>query len=374
MKLAPFLLDEWLDTKTAVPGAIRHHLAASTGPHWTVKELLDLEPGALERVLGIEVVYSRAKGSDELRGALAEMLGADPEEIQITTGASEALHVLFAWAAEPGANVVMPAPCFPPTSAVPRALGLEVRTYRLRRENGFAVDLDEVRSLLDGRTRLLLVNSPHNPTGAALSEGELAALHDLAAERGIGFVSDEVYSPISAGTPPASAVRLPRATIVSDFSKAFCLSGTRVGFLLERDARRRAYATNAREMFTVTNAPLEEALAAVAVRNRETIFARANETVRPNLAELERFLARHADLFRWVRPSGGMIAFPWLASGEDSRPLCEYLAERGVLVVPGDCFGAPDHVRIGFGATAPAEFARALSVLDELLLERRAAA
>jgi aspartate/methionine/tyrosine aminotransferase len=301
------------------------------------------------------------------------MLGASAEEIQITTGASEALHVLAAWASERGGNVVLPAPCFPPMRALPSALGLEVRSYRLRRENGFALDLDEVKALLDDDTRYVLVNTPHNPTGAVLSASELAALHELTSSRGIPLLSDEVYTPIADGGLPPSASRLPGAVVVGDLSKALCLPGVRIGFILDRDARRRAYLLNARETFTVSNGPLDEAIAALAVRNRDVFYAKARETVRTNLPVLDDLLARRGDLFASVRPRGGMTAFPWLADNRDARALCLELANNGVLIVPGDCFDAPAHARIGFGATPPADFARGIARLDEILAARVAA-
>jgi aspartate/methionine/tyrosine aminotransferase len=367
MKLEKFLLDEWLETMTARPGAIEYHLASSTGPHWTLRELLALEPELEEELRDLELIYSRATGGSPLREALAEMLGAEPSQVQIVTGAAEGLLILSVLAAESGANVVVPEPCFPPTRALPQAFGLEVRSYRLRAESGFALDLDEVKRMVDGGTRFLLVNTPHNPTGAVLSREELTALHDLCASRGIPFVSDEVYSPIGQGTEVVSAAPLPHATVLGDLSKAFCLSGLRVGFLLERGDQRREEYLNARELFTVTNAPLEEALAALAVRRRETIFERARRVTRENLALLEDFFERHADVFGWVRPQGGMTAFPWLRASADARPFCVRLAESGVLVVPGDCFGAPAHFRIGYGANGPEDFANALDRVEAAL-------
>jgi aspartate/methionine/tyrosine aminotransferase len=375
MKLAPFLLDQWLESKTENPGAIAYHLASSTGPHWTTRELLALEPGALERALETELVYARATGSAELREALAEMLGASADEVQVVIGASEAILILATLAATPGANVVLPAPCFPPTRGIPDAFGLDVRLYRLRREAGHAVDLDEVRSLVDERTTLLFVNTPHNPTGAVLSREELAALHDIAAERGIPFVSDEVYRPISpTGDEVPSAASLPHATVIGDLSKALCHSGLRVGYMLERDRGRMAEYLNARQTFTVSNGSLDEMLAAVAVRQRDVIFRKAEETARANMALFDELMSRHSDVFGLVRPRGGMTAFPWLRSGANARPLCEELAARGVLVVPGDCFGEPSHIRVGLGATDPAEFAAALTVMDEVLAAKAVAA
>jgi aspartate/methionine/tyrosine aminotransferase len=258
---------------------------------------------------------------------------------------------LFFLEAAPGVNVVLPNPGFPTNTALPDSLGIEIRYYALRPENQFRIDLDEIHNLVDLNTRILLVNSPHNPTGAVLTDHEMESLHDFCAERGIQFVSDEVYHPVYHGEAMRSASRLPHATILGDFSKALCLSGLRVGWIIERDAARRKRYLNARSYFTVSNTAVSERLATLALRHRDAIYERARKVATANLALLDQVFAEHGDLLRWVRPQGGMTAFPSLASGEDAREFCRRVAKRGVLMAPGDCFGMPSHFRLGFAAT-----------------------
>ena len=198
MKLPPFLLDQWLDQKFSANTSIEYDLGSSTGPVWTFRELLALAgDGGLERLLDTALSYTPAGGSLELRQAIASMENVDPDDVQVVTGAAEALVILFFLAAEPGVNVVLPSPGFPTNMALPEGLNIEIRRYTLRPENGFAVDLDQIRGLVDQNTRIVLVNSPHNPTGAVLSDKEMESLHDFCAERGIQFISDEVYHRIS---------------------------------------------------------------------------------------------------------------------------------------------------------------------------------
>lgn len=351
MKLAPFLLDKWLEQKSLPGSPIRHDLASSTGPSWTLQQLLGLAPDEMGSLLDLRLLYTTAAGSLDLREAIAAMQGVDPDHVQITTGAAEGLWILFFLAAEPGANVIVPRPGFPPNEAMPESLRLDVRSYNLRPENAFRIDVEEIRRLVDRQTRLVLVNTPHNPTGAVLAPDEMTAIHDLCADRGIPFVSDEVYHPIYHGASMWSAARLVHATVLGDFSKAFSLSGLRIGWMIERDAARREQYETARSYFTVTGTALGERLAALAVRHREAIFSRAQEISARNLSALDGFFADHGDIVRWVRPSGGMTAFPWLASGSDSRDFCRRLAGEGILVAPGDCFGIPEHFRLGFGVT-----------------------
>jgi aspartate/methionine/tyrosine aminotransferase len=367
MKLKPFLLDHWLNHYHFADPPIRYDLASSTGPVWTAEQVLDLMGEAQRRELNeTRLLYCNAPGTKELREAIAGMQGVDPDDVQITTGAAEALLILFFLAAEPAANVVLPFPGFPPFHALPESFGIETRYYHLRPENQFRIDLDEIKKQVDHNTRLILVNSPHNPTGTTLTDAELLSLHGFAAEREVQFVVDEVYHPIYHGQPTASAAALPRATVLGDFSKAFCLSGLRVGWIVERNRNRIEQYLNARCYFTVSNTPVGEAMALAAVRNREAIFSRVHSVSTPNLEALDAFFATLSGVLGWVRPGGGMTGFPWLINQTDSRAFCEKAAERGVLLAPGDCFGMPRHFRLGFGA-AEAGFTDALAELESLI-------
>src|SRR5882762_1380248 len=364
MQLMPFLLDAWLDR---YEHDIEFNLAASTGPTWTVNDILALaDDETRHRFLNHNLVYGRPAGANSLREAIAEMQGVPVEAVQIVTGASEALVALMWLAAEPGANVIIPLPGFATFSALPESLGLETRFYRVRRENGFRIELDEIKRLADSKTKLILVNSPHNPTGATIGDGEMEALHDFAVERGIQLVSDEVYHPIYHGKQTQSAARLPHATVISDLSKAFSIAGVRTGWMIEHDAQRRQQYWNARAYFSISNTTTGEILSEIAIRNRDAVLGKTQEVATQNLKLLESFMKEHREVLGWIPPQGGMTAFPWLVSGENARPFCQAAAERGILLAPGDCFDAPAHFRLGFAASAD-DFPRALDRLGEFV-------
>src|SRR6202163_2202290 len=135
MQLKPFLLDAWLDR---YEHDIEFNLAASTGPNWTVNDILALgDDETRYRFLNHNLVYSRPAGADSLREAIAEMQGVPVEAVQVVTGASEALVALMWLAAEPGANVIIPLPGFSTFSALPGSLCLGTRLYHVRRADGF---------------------------------------------------------------------------------------------------------------------------------------------------------------------------------------------------------------------------------------------
>jgi aspartate/methionine/tyrosine aminotransferase len=357
MQFKPFLLDAWFDQ---YEHNIEFNLGASTGPTWTVNEILSLaDDETRHRFLEHKLVYGHPGGADSLREAIAEMQHVPIETVQIVTGASEALVALMWLAAEPGANVIIPLPGFTTFSALPESLGLETRFYRLHRENGFRIDPDEIKRLTDSKTKLILVNSPHNPTGATIGDGEMEALHDFAAERGIQLVSDEVYHPIYHRRQTRSAARLPHVTVIADLSKAFSIAGVRTGWMIEQDAHRRQQYWTARAYFSICNSTTGEILSEIAIRKRDVVLGRTQEVATRNLKLLEHFMADHRDVFGWIPPVGGMTAFPWLVSGENDRPFCQAAAEHGILLAPGDCFDEPSHFRLGFAAAGD-NFSRAL--------------
>ncbi len=364
MQLKPFLLDMWLDN---YEHTTEFNLAASTGPVWTLNEILSLASDEeRERFLNHKVVYGRPAGADGLRAAIAEMQGVNFDAVQILTGASEALLILFWLAAEPGANVILPQPGYPPFSALPESLRLETRYYAVRKENNFQIDPEEIKRLADRNTKLILLNSPHNPTGATISDEELDGLHEFTSSRGIQLVSDEVYHPIYHGPATKSAARLPHATVIHDFSKAFPLSGVRTGWMIEHDPKRRERYWNARAYFSITNNTAGEMLAEIAMRHRNIVLGKTQQIATQNLRLVDTFMLEHRETLGWVAPRGGMTAFPWLVSGENSRAFCREAAEQGILLAPGDCFEEPSHFRLGFAAMTE-RFPDALDRLGEFV-------
>src|SRR5262249_25879136 len=186
--------------------------------------------------------------------------------------------------------------------------------------------------LADHNTKIILVNSPHNPTGAVMPEGELSTLHDFASERKIQLVVDEVYHPLFiSGVESKSAARLPHAIILSDLSNAFCFSGLRIGWLIDRDHHRIEQYLNARSYFTISNSPMTERMATFVVQHSEKIIARAGEVIARNVKILDSFFEENREFLRWIRPEGGTICFPWLTSGKNSRPFCEAMRNDGVF-------------------------------------------
>ena len=367
MKLPPFLLDHWLMAHQHGSPPIRYNLASSTGPAWTLGDLVALGgDGAREELDKLRLSYLPPEGGKLLRERIAQLYGVDPDWVIVTTGGSEALSMLLCLVAERNVSVVLPFPAFPATLVMAHAWSLQVRSYTLDRNLRFEQTADEVLRCINKMTRLVLVNTPHNPTGSVMAEQEMARLAASLGQRGIPLVVDEVYHPLYFGAQIPSAAKFPNTIVVSDFSKAFSLSGLRVGWIIDRDPIRRERLIDLRSYFTISGSPLTEALAAHTLAHREAVLLRLNEVAKANLVLLSHFMNDHRDMIGWVPPSGGTVAFPWLLDKRNARPLCRALAREGVLMAPGDCFGAPEHFRVGFGAQASG-FQEALEISSRVV-------
>jgi aspartate/methionine/tyrosine aminotransferase len=368
MDLKPFLLEQWL---AKFEQDIKYNLGASTGPRWTVDELLGLaDEDTRRRMLDLSLTYGAPAGTASLRRAIADFQGVSPDCVQVVTGAAEALLILFWLAAEPGANVIVPAPGFPPFSALPESFGLETRYYRFGRQRGFTVEVEEIEALVDRKTKLILVNNPHSPTGAILTDEQMDHLHAFTSHRGVQLVSDEVYHPIHHGDKIQSAARLAGVTVINDLSKAFSLPGLRIGWIIEHDAEKRERYWNARMFSTICSTSLGEFLAELAVNNRNTIVGKTQEIASRNLRVLTDFMHEHESVFGWIPPRGGMVGFPWMRDGRNARDFCLAAAREGLLLAPGDVYDQPEHFRIGMGASGDA-FLAAMEHLQHFLNDWR---
>jgi aspartate/methionine/tyrosine aminotransferase len=367
MNIEPFLLEQWIAKHQFASPPIRYDLAASTGPKWTVRDVLDMGGDEARQALDeTRVSYTPANGGIELRTQIARLHGVAPETVVVTTGASEALSALFCLLVEPNSNVVLPFPVFPGMPALARIWGYQLRSYELSRDDGFEHRAARILEAVDANTKLVLVNSPHNPSGAVAKPAELASLAEALAERKVPLVVDEVYHPLYFGPPAMTTARLANTVVISDMSKAFSLSGLRIGWVIDADASRRERLVEARGYFTISNSVVTEFLGALALQNAPRLLERLESVARSNLALLEDFMDANRDVVSWVPPVGGTVVFPWLNSGADARPFCEALAARGVLTAPGDCFNIPSHFRIGLGAQAEG-FADALAIATGVL-------
>jgi aspartate/methionine/tyrosine aminotransferase len=344
-------------------------LSSSDCETLAVADLLALEPGAEERLHSLRLGYTEAPGSQELRAAVAgryERL--EPDDVLALAAAEEGIFIAYHALLGPGDHAVVEAPCYGSAIEVARSTGAEVSLWQRRYEEDWAYDLGALERLLRADTRLIYLNSPHNPTGTQMPRAAFERVVELASERSIVLFSDEVYR----GLEHAVAERLPAACDLYDqaislnaVSKAYGLPGLRVGWLASRD-RGLIERIRALKLYTTicSSAP-SELLVALALRHGEHLIERSRQLVLANLPLLDAFLERRRELFEWIRPSAGPIGFPRVSGDFDVQAWCEQIAaQASVLLLPGAVYEQPRHVRLGFGR---ANLPQALERLDAYL-------
>ena len=236
-----------------------------------------------------------------------------------------------------------------------------------------ALDVAALRRTVTPRTRLIVLNVPHNPTGAALDADTLHEVAAIAADAGATLLVDEVYRFLEHGPGervPAGADLGPHVVSVGVMSKSFALAGLRIGWLATRDARLLDAAARFKDYTTICASAPAEVLAIVALRARDLSLGRSRAIVDPNLALVDGFMARQSGRFRWTRPRGGPVGFPELTAGVPiDRFTADLLAQEGVLLAPGSVFGHPgNHFRLGFGRLdLPVALARLEAFADRTL-------
>jgi aspartate/methionine/tyrosine aminotransferase len=328
----------------------------------------DVEAPALAEVLawgsqetraawdGLRLGYTEAPGHPRLRAAIAGLYsGLEADDVLVFAGAQEAI---FAWAnveLGPGDHVVVVWPSYQSLHEVARTAGAEVTLLELRHEDGWALDLDALRAAVrPGRTRAVVINSPHNPTGAQLEPEAFEAIVALCEEAGARLFSDEVYrwgEHEGVARLPAAAERSPSALSLGVMSKTFALPGLRIGWVASRDRDLLARLAAFKDYTTICSSAPSEVLAIAALEGLDQVLSRTRAIVEPNLARLDSFFERHAGVLEWVRPRGAPIAFPRVVDGRGVDALARTLLDRaGVLILPGRIYGHPgEHFRLGFG-------------------------
>lgn len=353
MRLRPAPLEDWLRDRYF--DALVDISSSGVEPYTLaeVQSLVGIGPEDLARVSFRD---SRSAGSDGLRRLVAERYGVgDPSRVLVANGSTEAQLLVLMATLSAGDEVVVVEPGYHTLVETVRALGCRLVRWRLRPEDGFRPDLDDLERLVTARTRMVLVNFPHNPTGVTVTAEEQQRLVDVAAERGCllfwdGAFEDLVYG--AAPLPPVAALH-PRAMSFGSMSKAFGLPGLRVGWgVLPSPATVRA-AVTVRDYTTLALSPLVELIAERALAHAGSLVGPRLRLAAGNRSYVLGWLARHGDLLSGNDVDGGVTAFPRLRRVHDTEAFCHRLmTERGVLLVPGECFGMPGYVRLGFGGDA----------------------
>ena len=371
MKIETFLLERWM---TRHETHVRFDIAESGILPLTTADLLAFEPEAdrarvLDELLKLPLGYSEARGTEALRKTLAATyMRGDADCILVTTGAIEANFLLFNVLLEPGDHVIAPYPAYQQLFSVPKAIGCDVALWHVGPETNYRYDVDALERLITSRTKVIVVNTPHNPTGAMLSPADAKRVYALADAVGATVIGDEAYRWLSVpgGEPfaPPFFDLGPRGVSVGTLSKPFGLPGLRIGWIAgPPDLIQKCWSY--RDYVSLSPGKLNDALAQLALKHLDKIVARNHKIITANLATAQAFMSERSTMLSWTPPRGGLLALLKYNLPIDSLPLADKLAtEYSVMLAPGSAFGYEQHLRLGIGQE-PAIFSEGLKRAGE---------
>jgi aspartate/methionine/tyrosine aminotransferase len=384
MRLASRMVD--IGTETAFEAAARARAVEATG-----REVIHLEIGepdfdtpanvreAAKRALDEGAThYAPYPGIPELRSAIADDVAARrgldvaPDRVFVTVGGKGVMYYAILALIDPGDEVIVPDPGYPIYASVTRFVGGTAVPIPVRQANDFRLDVDELVSLVTPRTKLIVLNSPANPTGGVLTRGDLERVADIARERDLMILSDEIYSRILYEGEHTSIASLPgmtdRTILLDGFSKTYAMTGWRLGYAVVPESL--AFGFGRLLINSVSSATTFAQVGAVeALRGPQ-------DAVDAMIAE---FRARR-DLVvdglnslpgvSCLRPKGAFYAFPDVSgTGRTGDELATLLLdEAGVSVLSGTAFGdvGARHIRLSY-ATSREQLGRAIEKMRAVL-------
>jgi aspartate/methionine/tyrosine aminotransferase len=309
---------------------------------------LDDLPGARE---ALDIAGESPDGYPPLVDAIAGRYGVAADRVATAGGCSGANFLACAAILENGDEVLIEHPAYDPLVAAARMLGAAVRFFERRFEEGYVLNVDRVVAAVGSKTRLVILSSPHNPSGVLASRESLDALGRVAEKAGVHVLVDEVYLDAALGEKHPPAASLSPAFISSNsLTKSYGLASLRCGWTLASPEITRRI-RRARDIVDVWSPIPADRLSVLAFQHLGRLAERARALIEPNSRFVSDFLAAHPELE--CVPSRATIAFPRFRGGRDAGPFIQRLfEEHGVAVAPGRFFDSPAHFRLSFGGAA----------------------
>jgi len=343
LRIRSFGLERWLPTHPCA-----YDLAGSVVKCLKLRELVK------EIDLDMELMHGPTKGGEELRtGVSALYSNANKDNVLITHGAAEGNFIVLSRLLETGDEVVIGGiPTYLQTPGLAEALGSKVKFFSLKENESYKADINNLNEMVSKKTKMIMIVSPNNPTGARFTANEIHKICEVAKDVNAYVLADEVlrYTEIDGTASPSPAEIYGRGISTGSLSK-LGLAGLRTGWIVADEELIEEFWTQ-KDYTTLAGPILSDYVAVIALQreNMKRITQRARKILKENLKILSNWLAENERFLKCVIPSAGATAFPRYEFEMDSVEFClELLKEKSVLLSPGDYFMSPKHFRILYG-------------------------
>ncbi len=353
MKIPDFKLEEfWKKYEFTSP----YLLCCSDAETWTLQELLAMADEDSKQLWhSLTLGYTESPGHPILRQEIARLyVSIKADEILTLAGAEEGIYCTMRVLIEPGDHVIVIDPCYQSLATLPKSFGGEITAIQLKPENQWRLDLAEVKKAFRSNTKLLVLNYPHNPSGAVLDKKTLDELIQLARKSGAYIFCDEVYRFLEIDENqrmPSIADVYEKGISLNVMTKSFGLAGLRIGWLAARDTNFLKAAGSYKLYTSICNSAPSEILAIMALKAKDKILKRNRDIILNNLKILDACIERNRKHLSWIRPQSGTMAVLQLLLPISVEAFAEELVRtEGILIMPGSVFDLPGNFfRIGFG-------------------------
>lgn len=368
MKIDVFDLER---TQSIYENYVEYNLTESGVHPFKLTELLD--EAEINELLNMRLTYGQTNGSVELRNAISKLYkAAGIDNVLVTNGSAEANLIAVLTCLAPGDEVVLMLPNYMQIDGMARAFGVKVKYFHLREDLEWGPDIDELKNVISPRTKMIIVCNPNNPTGAVLSRDQMEMIASLARSCGAMVYADEIYRGAELnGVEITSFFDVyDNVMVTGGLSKAYAMPGLRLGWLVgPAETIAQGWATH--DYTSITAGIISNMVASLALRpeRRQRILDRNRSLLRENLAALQAWTREKGELFKFVPPRAGGMAFIRYDMDINSTELCTQLREKkSVFVVAGDSFGMDRYIRIGIGSEQE-YFLAGLQLISDFLKE-----
>lgn len=372
MKINRFSMESWLiDSKK-----VDYNLAESGCQDLILSEFLHLCSIDTDQLRNIFLGDNIPWGSATLRKEICNSYQTIcPENLMVANGTSEALFAFFNTMLESGDEVIVPFPAFQSLYQIPLSIGCNVKFLRLEEQNHWKIDFEKFERLVTPRTKLIIINTPHNPFGWTLSENEMERIMLIAKKNCAHLLFDEHYRylPLTNETmilPSGYDVCHPHYAKVyatGSMIKCFGIVGIRIGWLIG-DTNTLQRCIEYKDYLTHTIPCITDFLAYISLKNKEVLISHHKKNILPNIERFNDFVESNSKFLEFLRPMGGVVCFPKL-KGICATHFCKQTLQKfGVSLLPGDTFDVDNHFRINFGIEQ-SRFDRALKLIQQSFSE-----
>jgi aspartate/methionine/tyrosine aminotransferase len=372
MKLEPFELER---IQSIWEHRVKYNMTESGVEPLRLGELLKDE-GSRQTLLDTSLGYSQTNGTIPLRELISSSYSnAGADNVLVTNGGAEA-NLLSVWRFlhehKGTGELVMMLPNYMQIHGAAIALGGKVNPFYLKmKRKKWVPDLKGLKNSITKDTVAIVICAPNNPTGAVFDKNDLTAIAEIADDSNLWILSDEIYrgTELNGIISPSMFEHYDKVLVTSSLSKAFGLPGLRLGWIVSSSKKVAEELWAYSDYTTICPTKMSDWLAAIALQpeNREKIQQRSSMIVKEHWAIMKSWLDSHSDVFKYVAPRAASICFPKHNLDISSLELVDrLLKEKSVLIIPGEHFGMPNYLRIGFGQEKD-QLKEGLSLITEMI-------